>query len=194
MTTKSSNTITPTLFGSQSIKGAEFSSCGKYRYALWRIWDEQKPVVMCIGLNPSTANSGQNDPTITFLIKMLTMMGYGGFYMMNLFAFITSKPKELKKEKDVLGDNNKWLSIISPKCTDVVFCWGGFTVLSLYKEFEDRVEFMKEMFPKALCFGWTSSSQPFHPLAMMYSGKCNNPELFNFSSGEKIKPGRVIKM
>lgn len=41
--------------------GAEFSKCGKYRYKLWRIWDNTKPLAMCIGLNPSTANAYDND-------------------------------------------------------------------------------------------------------------------------------------
>jgi len=34
---------------------AKFSACRKYRYALWRNWDESKPYAMIIGLNPSTS-------------------------------------------------------------------------------------------------------------------------------------------
>ena len=42
------------LFGEkEEINGAEFSEGRKYRYALWRIWDSSKPLVMFIGLNPS---------------------------------------------------------------------------------------------------------------------------------------------
>ena len=44
---------------------AKFSACRKYRYALWRNWDESKPSAMIIGLNPSTADENENDPTIT---------------------------------------------------------------------------------------------------------------------------------
>jgi hypothetical protein len=44
---------------------AKFSACRKYRYALWRTWDESKPSAMIIGLNPSTADENENDPTIT---------------------------------------------------------------------------------------------------------------------------------
>lgn len=64
------------LFNNNS--GAEFSKCGKYRYKLWRIWDESLPKVMCIGLNPSSTNVIKPDPTITNLIKMLKKLGYGG--------------------------------------------------------------------------------------------------------------------
>ena len=48
--------------------GAEFSKCGKYRYKLWRIWDRKLKLAMCIGLNPSKANSNKNDATINILI------------------------------------------------------------------------------------------------------------------------------
>ena len=35
---------------------AKLSECRKYRYALWRTWDDSKPYVMFVGLNPSTAD------------------------------------------------------------------------------------------------------------------------------------------
>jgi hypothetical protein len=36
----------------------------KYRYTLTRVWDETKDKVMFIGLNPSTADEIEDDPTI----------------------------------------------------------------------------------------------------------------------------------
>lgn len=36
-------------------KGAVISICEKYRYKLWRIWDKEKPKLLFIMLNPSTA-------------------------------------------------------------------------------------------------------------------------------------------
>lgn len=147
-------------------RGAQFSECGKYRYVLWRIWDESKPLVLCIGLNPSKATKVKNDNTITRLVGLIKNLEYGGFYMMNLFAFITPYPKELKKVQDILGENNKWLTEISAKCQDTIFCWGGFKILSLYNKFSERVDFMKEMFPDALCFGKTNGGEPRHPLML----------------------------
>ena len=44
---------------------AKFSVCRKYRYALWRNWDDSKPFAMIIGLNPSTADENEND-RVTF--------------------------------------------------------------------------------------------------------------------------------
>ena len=45
-------------------KNAKFSGCRTYRYALWRVWDQSNPYVMFIGLNPSTADETEDDPTV----------------------------------------------------------------------------------------------------------------------------------
>ncbi len=66
---------------------AKLSDCRIYRYALWRIWDDAKPLVMFIGLNPSTADETEDDPTIRRCISFAQNWGYGGLYMANLFVF-----------------------------------------------------------------------------------------------------------
>ena len=45
-------------------KDALLSEDRKYRYLLSRAWDEAKPTVLFIGLNPSTADEETDDPTI----------------------------------------------------------------------------------------------------------------------------------
>ena len=54
--------------------GADFSPDRKHRYSLWRIWDRSKPLVMFIGLNPSTANESDNDPTIRSVCRIPGIM------------------------------------------------------------------------------------------------------------------------
>ena len=80
------------------IAGAEFSSDRKYRYCLWRIWDRQLPLVMFIGLNPSTANETEPDHTITRVMGFARSWGYGGFYMMNLFGIVSSQPENIENK------------------------------------------------------------------------------------------------
>jgi len=162
-----------TLFDNNS--GAEFSKCGKYRYKLWRIWDEALPKVMCIGLNPSTANAIKPDPTITNLTLMLKKLGYGGFYMMNLFAWISSKPEDLLICQDPLGDNDNKLQEVAALCDGVIVCWGNF------KQAEDRIKVVLPKYPKALCFGTNKNGTPCHPLAMMYAGTVKNPKLIPYT-------------
>lgn len=144
---------------SEIIKGACFSDCGRYRYSLWRIWDRNLPTVMCIGLNPSTANAEEPDPTIRNLTTMLEKSGYGGFYMMNLFALVTPKPNDLRACPDPIKDNDTHLDNVSQKCDDVIFCWGAF------KQAEYRAKKIIQKFPNALCFGKTAKGHPIHPLA-----------------------------
>jgi hypothetical protein len=161
------------LFDNNS--GAEFSSCGKYRYKLWRIWDESLPKVMCIGLNPSTANSIKPDPTITNLTKALKILGYGGFYMMNLFAWISSHPEDLLTCTDALGENDGKLKEVEAICDDVIVCWGNF------KQAEARIKQVLPNYPKAKCFGFNQNGTPMHPLAMMYAGTVSKPKLELYS-------------
>ncbi len=137
---------------------AVFSLDRKYRYALWRIWDEKKPLIMFIGLNPSTANEDSDDPTIRRVKKFASDWGYGGVYMTNLFAFVTAYPEELKKCKDPLGSNDEWLEKISKKCKKIIFAWGNF------KEAEQRGKQVSEKFPNALCLARNKNGSPKHPL------------------------------
>ena len=68
-------------------RSAKISSCGLYRYDLWRVWDSQKENVCFIGLNPSTADENKDDPTIRRCMAFAMAWGYGSLCMLNLFAF-----------------------------------------------------------------------------------------------------------
>ena len=143
-------------------KGAEFSVFRTYRYALWRIWDEKLPLVLFIGLNPSTASADRDDATIRRVRTFSMRWGYGGFYMMNLFALVTPDPKELEKSGNPLGDNDGWIEEIYPKCGKIIFAWGDFSqaqerskeVIQMFRE--------KNIQPYALVINKNGS--PRHPL------------------------------
>lgn len=160
--------------------GAEFSPDGKYRYKLWRIWDTAKPLAMCIGLNPSTANANRNDQTISYLMKMLTILGYGGFYMMNCWAYVSSKPELIERNELTDEWNNNTITVTASRCNAVIFCWGNFKII---RETGRDVE-LTEMFPNAKCFGHNANGTPFHPLAMMpRNGRDpRNPKLINYQT------------
>lgn len=139
-------------------RAAIFSQCRNYRYTLCRIWDESKTIVMCVGLNPSTANAESDDPTIRSLIRILTNLGFGGLQMVNLFALISPDPTALRTCPDPVKDNDKYIINISNQCEVIVFCWGNF------KQAEYRATKLKQWFPSAMCFGKNSSGTPKHPL------------------------------
>ncbi len=62
----------------------------------WRIWDESK---LCdvLGLNPSTADETEDDPTIRRCINFAKTWGYGGLCMTNLFAYRATQPRRHEK-------------------------------------------------------------------------------------------------
>jgi len=143
--------------------GAEFSNNRKYRFTLWRIWDKTKPLVMFIGLNPSTANETENDPTVCSVGRIAKVNGYGGFYMMNCWAYISTDPKVLKEhkwDKNMCEWNDNMLMTTKAKCKDVVFAWGSFSIVN--KTGRDK-ELLK-MFPDAMVLFLNKNGSPKHPL------------------------------
>ena len=106
-------------------KSATFSPCRKYRYALWRLWDEAKPYVLFIGLNPSTADEVKDDPTVRRCIRYARDWGYGGLCMSNIFAFRATDPKVMKREADPVGlENDEWLKDLARDAGISVAAWG----------------------------------------------------------------------
>lgn len=73
---------------------ARFSPDRVYRYDLVRDWDTRQQVVAFIGLNPSTADESEDDPTIRRCIRYARDWGYGGIVMLNAFAFRATDPRD----------------------------------------------------------------------------------------------------
>jgi hypothetical protein len=113
----------PPKVEAKAISGAVFSKDREYRYVLWRIWDESKPMVMFIGLNPSTANEEKPDNTITKVKKIAYFNGYGGVYMLNLFGIVSSDPRILLTHKNPIGQQRLYNVEYARKVKNIVFCW-----------------------------------------------------------------------
>lgn len=96
-------------------KTAKLSDCRTYRYELWRTWDESKPYAMFIGLNPSTADETEDDPTIRRCINFAKTWGYGGLCMTNLFAYRATQPEDMKRASDPIGNKNDETLILLAK-------------------------------------------------------------------------------
>ena len=140
-------------------KTANFSSCRIYRYSLSRIWDKQKKFVLFIGLNPSTADEEMDDPTIRRCSGYAQKWGYGGFMMVNLFAYRTTLPSNLKKVKYPVGsENDKYIVKLSKKADITVAAWGNNG--NLYR----RDKQVLSLVPNLMCLKVNKSGQPAHPL------------------------------
>lgn len=138
---------------------AVFSECRQYRYELWRWWDKSKSFVMFIGLNPSTADETNNDPTITRCIGFAQKWGYGGLCMTNLFAFRATKPKVMKSNPNPIGpDNDEHLIMVSDKAGIIIAGWGT------HGNHRNRDKEVMAFIPDTYCLGITKHGYPCHPL------------------------------
>lgn len=107
-----------------SESGAEFSPCRKYRYKLWRTWGKGEYVAF-VGLNPSTADEVDNDPTVRRCINFAKTWGFDGLLMLNIFGFRSTDPAGLKTIDDPVGPGNDQALITgSQQAGLTVAAWG----------------------------------------------------------------------
>ncbi len=140
-------------------RNAALSACRKYRYSLWRVWDSSRPYAMIIGLNPSTADETEDDPTIRRCIQYARDWGYGGLCMANLFAYRATAPEVMFAAEDPIGpDNDKWLRELAAQAGVVVGAWGNSGT------FRNRSLDIRRMFPSLKCLKLNASGEPAHPL------------------------------
>ena len=157
---------------------AVISECEKHRYMLLRQWNENQPIVMFIGLNPSKADKTYNDRTISRCIKFAYQWGYGGMYFANLFSYRTPYVSKVPdKYKDVYQPLLKvlpeayndltdyWLKEMISKSEKVVCAWGSWKFIS-----ERRTQVLS-FIDNPFCFGTCSDGEPKHPLYLLSSTK-----------------------
>lgn len=138
---------------------AKLSKCRQYRYALWRTWDDSKPFVLFVGLNPSTADETTDDATLTRCINFAKTWGYGGACMANLFAFRATQPSDMKLANEPIGkDNDTWLRKLSNDAGIVVAAWGNDGA------YLDRSTDAKKLLSNVHYLKMNKSGEPAHPL------------------------------
>jgi hypothetical protein len=144
-------------------KGAVFSDCGKYRFMLWRVWDEFAPKVLFVCINPSKAGVCVDDPTVKRCIGFAKRAGYGGLYLVNLFGLVSTDPAGLFANTNPTGnpDNDNYIHKAAAQCTNVIVAWGE-DGSHLGRDHE-IIRLLKTWFPQILCLEKMVSGQPRHP-------------------------------
>src|SRR2546422_1547473 len=109
-----------------SASGAVFSKCRRWRYLLWRRWDEKRPAANFLMLNPSTADETQLDPSCTRAREYASRWGFGGLLVTNLFAWRATDPEEMKAARDPVGRGNDRAILRAAREAAIVVCaWGN---------------------------------------------------------------------
>jgi hypothetical protein len=105
--------------------GAVFSACRRWRYLLWRRWDE-KPMANFLMLNPSTADEFQLDPSCTRARNYAERWGFGGVVITNIFAWRSTDPSALKRVENPVGRGNDRAILKAAREAKLVVCaWGN---------------------------------------------------------------------
>ena len=144
------------------LRKAKFSKDKKHRYELSRHWDLSKSDILFIMLNPSIANENIDDPTIKRLINFTKKFNYGGFFVANLFTYITPYSKTLDTSSGLTKLNLKTIKNFVNKAEEVVYAWGN-----SMKEPEE----LKNLVENPKCFGRNLNGTPKHPLYLPSNSK-----------------------
>lgn len=130
-----------------------------YRYLLVRRWITGDNLVAFVGLNPSTADETEDDPTIRRCVRFAKDWGYAGLVMVNLFAWRATDPMDMRGVKDAIGTkNNEYLLLAQRECHKMVAAWGG------NGDWLGRDKEVVSLLRNLDCLDWTKMGAPKHPL------------------------------
>lgn len=155
-------------------KSAILSQDWLHRFQLLRVWDTEKPKVAFIGLNPSTADANNDDPTIRRCIRFAKDWGYGGIIMVNLFSFRATSPADMKAHHEPNREENVNFILSAAHDARVVICaWGANG--DYLKQNEWIKKLLRDRDIPMGCLGKTKDGHPRHPL---YIKADKLPEIF----------------
>lgn len=165
---------------------AHFSSCRRWRYQLRIVWDTSLPLLAVCGLNPSTADETQDDPTLRRVQGFARSMGRGGVLMLNAFAWRSTDPRGLLSAPDPVGAANtvdnlvQWIRSAGPY--PAVAAWGS----NLYRRpLRFRGDDLRKL--RWDCFRTTKAGHPEHPL---YLPSTLRPAPWNYAAGPTVEHTR----
>jgi hypothetical protein len=155
----------------ETLSGATISECGLYRYRLWRVWNQEAPLMVFVMQNPSTADASEDDPTIRKCIGFARKHGFGGISVRNVFALRATDERELLTHPDPFGPVNEghlMAARAESLMTRLVVAWGNRLGGRRLRHHYDRAAACC-LTLKPYCLGTNASGEPKHPLFVPYS-------------------------
>ena len=157
-----------------------FSECRSYRWILKRELLSGKKTLVFIGLNPSKANSVNNDRTLIRIINFCSRWNYKNVYVINLFGLISKSPFQLAKSLDPIGEKNDLITMAALEFwrkninCDLWLGWGDKgelnkrdrKVLKLIKNLSNLKSTKTNYSKSLLSLGLSKKGNPRHPLYM----------------------------
>lgn len=142
---------------------AIFDKTGDYRYQLGRRWHPDGKTVTFVMLNPSRADAAFDDPTLRACMQFAQRWNYASLCVVNLFAYRTPHPTELKMAKNPVGQQNDAYVVKAAAMADkVVLAWGNWG--GLYERDRTILSLLSPHQHKLTCLQLNRSGHPRHPL------------------------------
>ena len=168
-----------------------------YRYTLVRRWDDSRPLIGWVCLNPSTATADEDDATTRKLRGFSERWGFGRYMLVNLFPMRATNPEELiaatvRERLSRRPDSAVELIVASLlDCDELVLAWGArgdHAALSSQRDTALQYLQLHGGAKPITCLGLTKSGDPKHPLYLSYATQ-RRPFVFN-AVARKMGAGR----
>jgi hypothetical protein len=161
---------------SGAIFDQKFSENPRYRYSLFRVWNQKLPKLVFIMLNCSKGNHLELANSSMFCEKVArngikikeNYIMFGSFEIVNLFAFISPDKTELKKAMvNIIGpDNNKYIENTLDISNEIIVAWGDYKNNVRPEHLSrdiDVLNLIKDRGRKPYCLKHTKNKFPLHP-------------------------------
>jgi len=136
-----------------------------YRYRLHRLWDDSRPTIMWLMMNPSVATEYGDDRTVAKCQRYARAWGYGAMFVGNSFAYRCTDQRRLLEVSDPVGPGNeKALLDMARQADKVILAYGSPAHPSL-REQGNRIALTLHRAGTALyILRLSKSGRPEHPL------------------------------
>lgn len=156
---------------------AEFSPCGRYRYWLSRDWSQRRftdgrsQFALWIGMNPSVADAGVDDPTIRREMGFTKGMMIDTYVKCNVMDYRATDPKTLLSVPARSDRNLECINALAghPRCAVIIVAWGALPK-KLRRYADDVVTTLGGR--QLHCMGVTANGSPRHPLYLPNTARC----------------------
>jgi hypothetical protein len=150
-----------------------------YRFVLGRVG--RHPLI-CIGINPSTAQPGALDPTLKSVERLAAANGFDSWIMFNVYPQRATDPNDMDRVPDraLCEENLRWLRAVLAETEPTMWAaWG-----TLIEKRDYLPDLMREMVAvtRARNIPWVTfgkRSKKGHPHHPLYLRKDSTPEPFD---------------